>query len=56
MASDLHAVQSADPSLELEPLIDKYYINCGVGVLGMIQQKIRLTVKEDEEVQEAKAE
>ena len=56
MASDLHAVQAADPSLELEPLIDNYFLIFGLGVLGMIPPTLRLTVKEDEEVQEAKAE
>ena len=56
MASDLHAVQAADPSLELEPLIDNYFLIFGLGVLGMIPPTLRLTVKEDEEVQEAKTE
>ena len=56
MASDLHAVQAANPSLELEPLIDNYFLIFGLGVLGMIPPTLRLTVKEDEEVQEAKAE
>ncbi len=56
MASDLNAVQTADPSLKLEPLIDNYFLIFGLGVLGMIPPTLRLTVKEDEEVQEAKAE
>ena len=57
MASDLKAVEAANPRLEQEALIDNYFLIFGLGVLAMIPPTLRLTVKDDEEeVREQKAE
>ena len=59
MASDLSAVENADPRLEQQPLIDNYFLIFGLGVLATIPPTIRLTLKDDEEeapVEEQQAE
>ncbi len=48
IASDLSVID-ANPSQELEPLFDNYFLLFGLGTLATIPPTLRLTVKDDEE-------